>query len=341
MLRTFAPGGALTKLQLSLVLSKNDRTRPLLSGAVQPDGIDLIPTSVHPSEMFWRQLSFQEFDVSEMSVSSFLIHVSRGNPDWVALPVFTSRTFFHTGALVRTDRGINSPSDLAGKRVGVPEYQQTAALWARGVLQHEFGVHPSSIEWHMERTEALSHGGATGFQPPDGVKLLRIPQEKSIGSMLASGELDATLLYLPENNLVDRSREDFTNSTIVRRLFPDPEAEGARYYAKTGFFHINHCVVVRRSLVEQHPWVVLNLFHAFVKAKESVNERAKELSDVYFKLGLLPATSRKAFSVDPFPYGVVANRAVLETITQYSHEQGLTPRVLPLSEVFAANTLDL
>ena len=330
-----------TNLQLSVALSNNDRTRPIIDGSIKPDGIDLIPTVLHPSEMFWRQLHFAEFDVSEMSLSSLLIDLARGDSNWVALPVFTSRSFFHTGAWVRTDRGIDSPEQLKGKRVGVPEYQQTAALWSRGVLQHEFGVKPSDIEWHMERTEERSHGGATGFQPPEGVRLLRIPPEKSIGSMLLSGELDATLLYIQDNNLVDRSREDIASSPKMRLLFPDPLAESARYYKKTGFFHINHGMVVRKSILEKHPWVALNIFNAMRRAKETVTTRTKELTDVYFRLGLLPPETRKALAVDPFEYGVQSNREILDTITQYSFEQGLTPRKLALEEVFAPSTMDL
>jgi 4,5-dihydroxyphthalate decarboxylase len=291
--------------------------------------------------MFWRQLHFAEFDVSEMSLSSLLIDMARGDSQWIALPIFTSRSFFHTAAWVRTDRDIASPTDLRGKRIGVPEYQQTAALWSRGVLQHEFGVRPEDMEWHMERTEERSHGGATGFQPPPGVRLHRIPQEKSIGSMLVGGELDATLLYIPDNNLVDRSRETLEGNPQVRPLFPDAVAEGARYFAKTGFFHINHGMVVRRSILEQHPWVALNLFNAFRKAKDVVAARTRELVDVYFRLGLLPSDTRAALAVDPYPYGVKTNRAILEAIAQYSHEQGLTPRILPLEEVFAPSTLDL
>lgn len=331
----------MANLQLSIALSNNDRTRPIIDGTIKPDGIDLIPTVLHPSEMFWRQLHFAEFDVSEMSLSSLLIDLSHGDSNWVALPVFTSRSFFHTGAWVRTDRGIDSPEQLKGKQVGVPEYQQTAALWSRGVLQHEFGVSPKDIEWHMERTPERSHGGATGFRPPEGVRLNQIPPEKSIGSMLLSGELDATLLYIPDNNLVDRSREDIASSPKMRLLFPDANAESARYYQKTGIYHINHGMVVRKSILEQHPWVALNIFNAMRRAKEAVTSRTKELTDVYFRLGLLPPEARKALAVDPFEYGVKSNRHILETITQYSHEQGLTPRKLGLEEVFAPSTLDL
>src|SRR5919206_1830350 len=140
------------KLQLSLIMGANDRSRPVLNGDVEPDGIDLTTTVAHPSEIFWRQLHFREFDISEMSLSSLLIAIAGGNTDWVGLPIFTSRRFFHTGVWVRTDRGIEQPADLAGKRVGVPEYQQTAALWARGILKDEFGLDPRSIEWWMERT---------------------------------------------------------------------------------------------------------------------------------------------------------------------------------------------
>src|SRR5215207_3750218 len=209
------------KLQLSLATAANPRSRPILDGLVQADGIDLVPTVLHPSEMFWRQLRFAEFDVSEMSFSSLMMAIAGGDDRWVGLPIFTTRKFSHTEIMARRDAKIDTPADLKGKRVGVPEYQQTAALWARGVLQHEFGVSPRDIEWWMERTEERSHGGATGFKPPEGVRLNRIPPEKSIGSMMLSGELDATLLYIQDNNLVDRSKENLAASTKVRLLFPD------------------------------------------------------------------------------------------------------------------------
>jgi len=291
--------------------------------------------------MFWRQLHFAEFDISEMSLSSLLIAIAHGDTRWTAIPVFTSREFFHTRAWIRTDRGIESPADLRGKRVGVPEYQQTAALWGRAALQHEFGIHPREITWYMERTEQMSHGGATGFTPPEGVRIERIPADQSIGSMMLAGELDATLLYLPITNLVDRSRETLEGNPSFRLLFPDQLAEGVRYFRKTGFFPINHGMVVRRSILERHPWVALNIFNAMVAAKERVLGRTRELLDPYVRIGQLPPDARAALAVDPFSYGTRANRAILEAITQYSHEQGLTPRVLAIEELFAPSTLDL
>ena len=213
------------KITLSMAVSSNPRTWPILDGTVKPDGIELVPTVLFPSEMFWRQLRYGEFDVSEMSISSLMIALSKGDERWVGVPVFTTRRFFHTGILVRKDARIDSPPDLKGKRVGVPEYQQTGALWARGALQHEFGVHPRDMEFWMERTPDISHGHATGFVPPPGVTIHQIPREKNIGTMMVSGELDATLMYIVADNLVDRSKVDLWNHPDIGPLFPDPRAE--------------------------------------------------------------------------------------------------------------------
>jgi 4,5-dihydroxyphthalate decarboxylase len=329
------------RVQLSMCLSDNDRTRPLREGRVKADGLDLVISTAHPSEMFWRELHFSEFDVSEMSCSSLLMAIAHGDTRFVAIPVFTSRSFFHTGILVRTDRGIETPQDLKGKKVAVPEYQQTAALWCRGALQHEFGVAPMDIDWYMERTEELSHASATGFEPPKGLKFQHIPETENIGSMLLAGKIDASLLYLNEVNLVDRSRVDLRNRTEVRTLFKDPAAEGIRYYKKTGFYPINHCVVFKRDIAERHPWAVLNVFKAFDEAKNVVLEQGRAAASVYFDLGLVSPEQRKALDADPYAYGLKANRKVLEAITQFSFEQGLTPRKLKLEEVFHPATLDL
>jgi 4,5-dihydroxyphthalate decarboxylase len=301
-------------LELSIALSDNERTRPLLEGRVVPQGIKLIPTMVHPSEMFWRQLRFAEFDVSEMSMSSLIIAVSRGDTRWVAIPVFTMRKFFHTSIIVRTDSGIAAPADLRGKRIGVPEYQQTWAIWSRGILQHEFGVHARDIEWFMERNPDKSHGGATGFTAPPGVRVNQIPPTTNMGEMLLGGELDGSLHYLVDNNLVDRSTVDV--SGVTRFLFPDPAAEGRRFYAKTGLFPINHTVVVRRSLLESRPW--------------------------NFESGLLDGGVKRTLAEhDPLAYGFKAARPVLETVAQYVHEQGLCARRVELKEIFAPSTLDV
>ncbi|MGE0626786.1 MAG: ABC transporter substrate-binding protein [Hyphomicrobiaceae bacterium] len=341
-------------LDLSIALSINERTKPILDGRIRPQGIRLLATGVHPSEMFWRQLKYQDFDVSEMSMSSLIIATVRGDRTWAALPIFTTREFFHTRTLVRVDAGIEKPQDLKGKRVGVPEYQQTAAIWSRGVLQHEFGVKPSDITWYMERTPEVSHGGATGFKPPAGVTLNRIPTSTNIGEMLIRDELDATLLYLTDKNLVDRSTVDVLGSGKVKRLFPDMHGEGTRYYGKTGLYPINHGVVVRRSILEQHPWVALNLYKAFVAAKELVTANMTSALEPYFATGMIAGGLKAQNAVDglghgfkpalpgdPLGYGIKASREVLETIIRYNHEQGLTAEPVKLEDLFWKSTLDL
>jgi 4,5-dihydroxyphthalate decarboxylase len=330
------PGRSLMNLQLSIGITSNPRTWPIIDGTVKPDGIDLIPTVLHPSELFWRQLHFAEFAVSEMSCSSFLIAVARGDARFVGLPIFTTRRFFHTSILVRRAAGIEKPADLKGKRVGVPEYQQTAALWGRGVLQHEFGVAPQDMEFWMERTPEMSHGGATGFAPPPGVTVNQIPADKSIGSMMLEGELDAVLHYLSGRNLVDRSRADLTSHPDFKYLFFDPVAEGIRYYCKTGLLPINHQTVVRRDIFDQEPWVALNLIKAFNRANEIADaQRVAHVQD-HLAAGLLSGDAKTTL----LHHGVKANRKVMETIAQYSLEQGLTPRRIAVEELYAPSAMD-
>jgi 4,5-dihydroxyphthalate decarboxylase len=329
------------RLELSAALSLNARTLPLLTGAVAPQGVELLATALHGSEMFWRQLKFAEFDISEMSCASLMIATSHGPTNWVAIPVFTTRIFFHTGVLVRTDANINVPADLNGKRVGVPEYQQTAANWARGILKDEFGVDPRTIEWYMERPPAQSHGGSTAFKPPPGINLKYIDPATNIGNMLAGGSLDATLLYLNTANLVDRSRLGLGSRSDIRTLFPDPKAEARRYFAKTGIYPINHTVVIRRSVLEKYPWLALNLYSAFAEVKERLaRQRADDLAP-WLETGIVDSGLSAGLDRDPLAYGLRATRPVLETLARYVHDQGLTNRVVGLEEIFAKSCLDL
>src|ERR1051326_2412048 len=197
---------ATANLQLNLAISSNPRTWPIIDGRVKADGIDFTKTVLGPAEMFWRQLSFAEFDVSEMSMSELMIIRERGDDRFIGIPVFTTRRFYHTGILVRKDAKITGPADLKGKRVGVPEYVQTSALWARGILENEFGVAPRDMTFFMERGSGRSHAGAIGLKAPTGVTINEIPPEKSIASMMLTGELDACMSYNPKRgDLIDRS----------------------------------------------------------------------------------------------------------------------------------------
>lgn len=323
------------ELELSAAFMANPRSHPLYAGEVRPENVRLYVSELYPTEIFWRQLHHSEFDVSEMSISSLFIAVSRGLREWVAIPVFPMRRFFHTGVMIRTDRGIDEPADLAGKRVGVPEYQQTAALWSRGVLRDEFGVQPASMEWFMERDEQQSHGGATGFTPPPGVRLTYLQRSQAIGRMLRDGELDALIHFSPGNNIIDRSTFDPLASPNVRLLF-DRAAEAKRYFAKTGIFPINHTLVVRRSIAERHPWVVTSLFEAFTEAKRRTRVRLQSLAAPFAETGLLGGAT---LDRDLHPYGIAAARTELETVSRFLHEDGLTASRVALDEVFAPQTL--
>lgn len=329
-------------LRLSLGITPNPRTWPVIDGRCKPDAIELDTTVLHAGELFWRQLHFGDFDMSEMSFSSLIMAIARGDDRWVGLPIFTTRYFFHNMILVRKGSGIRTPADLKGKRVGVPEYQQTAALWSRGVLQHEFGVAPTDMEFFMERLPAHSHAGAVNFKAPPGVTINQIPAEKSIGQMLVDGELDATLLYLyaPKPTLTDRSVIDLVGHPDIVPLFPDPVAEGLRYFNKTGMFHINHGMVIRREIAEKHPWAVLNIFKAFQRANDIADAEREEQALYHFTSGRFPADLRPVLRERLVHHGVKTNQKVLETAAQYSFEQGLTPRLMKLDEVFAESTMD-
>ncbi|HEY8580593.1 MAG TPA: hypothetical protein VIL72_11940, partial [Beijerinckiaceae bacterium] len=204
---------------------------------------------------------------------------------------------------------------------------------------HEFGVHARDIDWHMERLPEKSHGGSTGFRPPEGVRITQIPLSTNIGEMLMKGELDGALLYLNEPNLVDRSTADI--SEICRPLFADQIAESSRYFAKTGVYPINHTMVIKRDLHEKHPWAAVNIYHAFMAAKAEVERTAEKTMKDYLACGLVEPAAQKMFRADPKAYGLRATRHVIETIAQYVHEQGLTDRRVAVEELFAPATLDL
>jgi 4,5-dihydroxyphthalate decarboxylase len=334
------------KLTLGFISAFNERVDPLMNGTVKAEGIELIPTYSHPAETFWRQLKFKEFEVAEMSMSSFLIAKSQGS-DMVALPVFPSRRLFQTELSYHVDSGITKPGDLAGKKLGVAEYQQTAALWIRGILEHDFGVSQYNIHWHMERSEEMSHGGATGFKPPAGISFNRIAANKSLVSTLLGNELDVAHVASPfvlQANTLDRSsrivgKNDWSK---IRPLFPDRMIEAERFFKKHGFLPVNHTYIIRGDIYRKYPWIAFNLYSGFVKAKALARQKLAESmpSALFFGPEYL-AMTRRLIGDDPFPYGIKANQAMLDTITSYSHEQGLTPRQMKPEELFAEQTLSL
>jgi 4,5-dihydroxyphthalate decarboxylase len=335
------------RIKLSFISGTNERVEPLLDGTVAPEGVELLVTLSDPSETFWRQLKFQEFEISEMSLSSYLIAKSRGF-DMIALPVFPSRRFMHAQLSYNVDSGVKTPTDLVGKKIGVGEYQQTAALWTRGVLEHDFGVSQYKVHWYMERTEELSHGGATGFTPPKGISFHRVPPEKSLASMLVAGEIDCASVHRAfqrGSNIIDRSthiRAAAGDWSKVKPLFPDFIAEGERFFKAHGYIPANHAYIIRGDIDRKYPWLAFNLYKAFVKAKEVAQETFVDSipSGLIFGPQYL-AMTKTIFGNDPFPYGVAANREMLQTIIDYSHEQGLTAEKLKIEDLFAPSTLDV
>lgn len=337
----------MAKLQLGFITSVNERVAPLFDGRVKVEGLELIPTKSDPSETFWRQLKFEEFEISEMSLSSYVIARSHGM-DMMAIPAFPARRFMQTQLYYHVDSGIKSAADLVGKRLAVGEYQQTAALWVRGTLEHDFGVSQYKVHWYMERSEELSHGGATGFTPPDGISFQRIPSDRSMASMLVGHEIDAAPVqraFSSKSNMIDRSTQIRAREgdwSKVKLLFPDRMQEGKRFFDKHGFIPANHTYVIRGDVYRKHPWIALNLYQAFLAAKEiGLATLAESIpSGLVFGADYL-AKTRELFGPDPFPYGIKANRAMLDTILDYSHEQGLTKERQKIEDLFAPSTLDL
>ena len=331
---------------LSFASSRNPRVAAVLDGLCDPQGVELTPCELQAPDIFWRQLNFAEFDVSEMSLSSLLMLLDRGDETWVALPVFPDRRFFHTFAMVRTDAGIESIEDLKGRRVGVPDYQQTAALWTRTALSQFYNVEASQMQWFMERSPKLSHAGGVGFQGPAGVSMDYIPEDESIGSRLTDGRLDAAIVYEPallfndEPTTVDRSPVSLPPS-VATWMFPDRVAESTRRLAEVGYVPANHCIVVRRSLVERYPWLALNLFDSLVRSKQRYDESLAAGLTLHAALGHADFVRDGEVVLDLYPYGVASNQDMLDVLVAESHRQGLTSNPVPFEKIFAAPTLSL
>jgi 4,5-dihydroxyphthalate decarboxylase len=324
-----------------LALVGYDRVAAVADGRVGVEGVEFDVSLLAPSEIFFRMLAEDAFDISEMSLSSTLIHKLRGR-EWTVLPVFPFRSLFHTGFLVRDE--INKPTDLRGGRIGLVEYQVTAALWGRGVLADDFDVDPRDVTWYVERSGALSHSGAGGFLPPEGVRVQPIPDHSSLAALLVAGELDA-VLPSPMPGIANRfNRTDertLLASPGIKRLFPDPLAEARRYYTKHGFLHINHVVVVKNALVNQRPALPRELFDMFEAAKQIAyaTRDLLRLNSLLFSHLHFEEQDRE-FGEDPFPYGVSANAAAIRTVINRSVADGLLERPLQLEELFPAELLE-
>jgi 4,5-dihydroxyphthalate decarboxylase len=319
----------MANLALSLAIGDYDQVRDLLDGTVRAGGVDLTVLRLPIEEIFYRSTFNREFDVSEMSFAKIVSLASQDDGGFVPLPVFPSRAFRHSSIYVRADAGIRAPSDLAGKRVGVPEWAQTAAVYSRGMLAHEYGVDLASVHWHQAGVNDAGRREKVKLALPPGLQL-RVVADRSLSQMLLDGALDAVLSARPPAPFL-------AGDARIARLFPDARAVEEAYFRKTGVFPIMHVVALRRSLHEQHPWLAMNLFKAFDEARLRSIARASDITASFYPLpwtAQIAQSSRDLFGADIWPYGVEANRVTLDAFLQYAHEQGVCHRRLAPEDLF-------
>jgi 4,5-dihydroxyphthalate decarboxylase len=318
--------------RISLIGEVYDCVKPLFEGTLRADGVELAVTRSPSPEAMRRQLTAWEFDVCEMAFGAYLIARAQG-ADVTAIPVFPRRAFFHTNFMCHANAGISGPRDLAGKRIGVAEYVQSATLWARGVLEQDFALDAKQAQWYVERAGTGSTGSTgevLGFKPPREIAVQQTPGGKSLVAMLAAGELDMALVGASAQAQAGHA---------LRPLFADAIAEGRRFYGAHGYVHANHTYMIRGSLAREQPALVANLYRAFGESKT----RAQQSLPRDRQPGLLFGNEALAKTcdsftgdpaVDPFAYGIVANRSMLETVVQLCQAQGLVRDKPSIEQLF-------
>jgi len=322
-------------LRLTLAAGHYDRTEALRDGRVRAEGIDLTYIMLRVEEIFWRMAQHREFDASEFSLGGYVVRRGRGADDLVAITVFPSRFFRQSCIFVHDGSGVRSPQDLRGKRVGVPEYQMTAAVWARGILADDYGVRAADVEWVQG---GLEEPGRLPFEPaePPGVRVGFAPADRSLAQMLESGGIDALVTA--------RTPSTFRRSgSAVRRLFEHPFEVERDYFRRTGIFPIMHTLVVKKEILDANPWVAFTLFKAFSEAKDLAMADLTQTSALPLSLPFLVEHAYQTMDLmgeDFWPYGIAKNRQALDTFLRYHHEQGLSKRRLKPEEIFAKETLE-
>lgn len=324
----------MSKLRLTLSCWGYDRMRALADGRVRPEGIDLNFLDLPVEETFFRMLRYREFDVAELSLSSYAISLFREPRPFVAIPVFPSRMFRHSGVFISTASGIREPQDLAGKRIGTPEYQLTAPVWVRGILQDEYGVAVESCEYLTGGQEQPGRNEKVNLDLPSRIRLNRIGTEKTLSQMLATGEIDA--LHSPRMPSTLHTAPD-----KVKRLFENYVEVERAYYRKTRIFPIMHVIAMRREVFEENRWIAMSLYKAFVESQKIAYDELYETAALRTMLPWMIAEIedvRREMGHEWWPYGLEANKATLETFLRYHHEQGLSKRRLKPEELFVPET---
>jgi 4,5-dihydroxyphthalate decarboxylase len=324
------------KLRLSLACWNYDRTRALLEGRVPVDGIDLTYLNLPVEETFFRMLRHHEFDAAEMSLSSYVLSLSSENPPFIAIPVFPSRFFRHSCIYINCNSGIREPKDLAGKRVGTPEYQMTAGVWIRGILSDEYSVPITSTRYFNGGEEEPGRPEKLALSLPPSIHLEAIPPTKTLSGMLDAGEIDA--LYTA------RMPSTFTRgSGSVKRLFEDYPTVEREYYLRTKIFPIMHTLVIRRDVYDKYPWVAQSLYKAFVHSQRETYQELYQTAALKFMLPWLirhVEETRATMGQDFWPYGFEPNVHTLSTFLRYHYEQGLSKRQLTPQQLFASESME-
>jgi 4,5-dihydroxyphthalate decarboxylase len=326
----------MAKLPLSFACWNYDRVAALVDGTVPVKGIELNPLTMEVEETFWRMMRHAEFDVAELSLSSYLIARDHSYPHFTAIPVFMSRSFRHSCIFVNAQANIHCPEDLRGKRVGIPEYQLTACLWIRGILQHEYGVSPTDVHWFIGGEETPGRIEKVKLDLPSDLRISAIGPQETLNELLETGELDAFI--------GPRAPSAFLNgSPNVRRLFPNYVQDEQRYFEQTGIFPIMHVVAIKDEILKQYPWVAMNLYQAFVAAKEIVYAGFHQTAALKVTLPWLTAEverTEKIMGKDFWPYGIKGNEKTLAAAIMYSYEQGMIKKQFHIEDLFAASTLE-
>jgi 4,5-dihydroxyphthalate decarboxylase len=326
----------MSKLRLTLACWDYDRTRALADGRVVPEGVDLNFLPLQVEETFFRMLRNSEFDVAELSLSSYCVSLLRPDPAFIAIPVFPSRFFRHSCIFVSTSSAVAEPGDLAGKRVGVPEYQMTAPVWIRGILADEYGVDPASATYFTGGEEQPGREEKLKLELPPQFKVIPIGPRQTLSAMLADGEIDALYTARTPSTFYSRSGD-------VRRLFPDFVTAEKAYFKRTRVFPIMHVIAIRRAVYESHRWLAQSLQKAFEQAQAITYENLGMTSALTSMLPWQLAAveeARAELGADWWPYGFRRNRAVLDTFLRYHHDQGLSARRLQPEELFAPETFE-
>lgn len=324
------------KLQLSVGCGDYDRTRAIHDGRVRIEGCEAVPVPLEPEEVFFRAFRHAAFDVAELSFSSYLIATAAGRCPYVAVPAFVSRAFRHGAVYVRRDGPVRVPQGLKGRRVGVPEYQVTAAVWVRAMLQDDHGVAPSDIAaWVTGGVEEPGRHEKLALVLPAGIHVEPAPAGRALGEMLVAGEIDALVCPRPPSVFGD-------GGGAVARLFADPQAAAADWYARTGIFPIMHLIGIRRTLVEAHPWLPASVYKAFRQARDLAVARLFDNAALAVSLPFMveEAERMRALMGDIWPYGAAENARTLAALLDHHHRQGLSPRRLSVEEVFHPSTLE-